>query len=258
MLLSAGTVAALCGFAFVASFTDAVVGGGGLIQLPALLVLVPDAPLPVIFGTHKVASTTGTMAAVARYARGLRIEWQVTIPAAFAAFACSLLGAHAVSAIDPAVLRPVIVGLLVVVAVITWRTRDFGAVHLPRLAPRAALVAALLTGGVLGFYDGFFGPGAGTFLIFAFVGLFGFDFLAATSAAKVVNLGSNFSAALYFVLTDQVLYRLALPMAVASIAGGTVGRRLALAKGVGLVRLFFLALVGALVIKLALDTLHLR
>ena len=84
-----------------------------------------------------------------------------------------------------------------------------------------------MTGAVLGFYDGFFGPGAGTFLIFAFVGLFGFDFLAATSAAKVVNLGSNFSAALYFVLTDQVLYRLALPMAVASIAGGTVGSRLA-------------------------------
>jgi uncharacterized membrane protein YfcA len=258
VLLSPGTVAALCGFAFLASFTDAVVGGGGLIQLPALLVLVPHAPLPVILGTHKAAATTGTMAAVARYARGLRIEWKVTVPAAIASFACSLLGAHAVSAIDPTVLRPLILALLIVVAVITWRARDLGAVHLPRLAARPALTAAVLMGAVLGFYDGFFGPGTGTFLIFAFVGVFGFDFLAATSAAKVVNLGSNCSAALYFVLTDQVMYRLAVPMALASIAGGTVGSRLALARGVRLVRGFFLALVTALILKLAFDTLHLH
>jgi uncharacterized membrane protein YfcA len=256
VLLSPGTVAALSGFAFLASFTDAVVGGGGLIQLPALLVLVPNAPLPVIFGTHKAAATTGTMAAVARYARGLRIEWRITIPAAVASFACSLLGAHAVSVINPTVLRPLILAMLVIVAVVTWRARDFGTVHLPRLAPATALAAAIGMGAALGFYDGFFGPGTGTFLIFAFVGIFGFDFLAATSAAKVVNLGSNFSAALYFVLTDRVIYGLAVPMALASIAGGTVGSRLALARGVKLVRTFFLVLVTALIIKLAFDTLH--
>jgi uncharacterized protein len=258
VLLSAGTVAALSGFAFVAAFTDAVVGGGGLIQLPALLVLVPDAPLPTVFGTHKVASTIGTMAAVHRYARGVRIEWAVTIPAAVAAFACSLLGAHAVSVIHQEVLRPVILGLLVVVAVVTWRARDFGTVHLPRLAHGQAVAAGVVMGGALGFYDGFFGPGTGTFLIFVFVGLFGFDFLAATSAAKVVNLGSNFSAALYFALTDHVLWRLALPMAAASIVGATLGSRFALAKGVGLVRAFFLAMVTVLIVKLALDTLHPR
>jgi uncharacterized membrane protein YfcA len=256
VLLSPGTVAALCGFAFLASFTDAVVGGGGLIQLPALLVFVPHAPLPTIFGTHKAAATTGTMAAVARYARGLRIEWRVTVPAAIASFTCSLLGAHAVSAIDPTVLRPLILALLIIVAVITWRARDFGTVHLPRLAAGPALATAVLIGAALGFYDGFFGPGTGTFLIFAFVGLFGFDFLAATSAAKVVNLGSNFSAALYFVLTDQVIYDLAVPMALASILGGIAGSRLALARGVRLVRAFFLVLVAVLIVKVALDTLH--
>jgi len=251
-----GTVAALSGFAFLASFTDAIVGGGGLIQLPALLILVPHAPLPIIFGTHKAAATTGTMAAVARYARGLRIDWKVTVPAAIASFTFSLLGAHAVSILNPTILRPLILALLVVVVVVTWRARDFGTVHLPRLATATALAAAMLMGAVLGFYDGFFGPGTGTFLIFAFVGLFGFDFLGATSAAKVVNLGSNFSAALYFVLTDQVIYRVAVPMAVASIAGGIVGSRLALARGVALVRAFFLVLVTALILKLAFDTLH--
>jgi uncharacterized membrane protein YfcA len=258
VLLSAGTVAALCGFAFLAAFTDSVVGGGGLIQLPALLVLVPDAPLPVLFGTHKVASTMGTSAAVLRYARGLRIEWRATVPAAVAAFACSLLGAHAVTVIDPAVLRPVILALLVAVALFTRRVRDFGTVHLPRLGRAQALGVGLATGAVLGFYDGFFGPGTGTFLIFVFVALYGFDFLAATSAAKVVNLGSNLSAALYFAATDHVLYRLALPMGAASIIGATVGSRLALARGVGLVRAFFLALVTVLVIKLALDTVRPR
>ena len=189
--MSPGTVAALCGFAFLASFTDAVVGGGGLIQLPALLVFVPHAPLPTIFGTHKAAATTGTMAAVARYARGLRIEWRVTVPAAIASFTCSLLGAHAVSAIDPTVLRPLILALLIIVAVITWRARDFGTVHLPRLAAGPALATAVLIGAVLGFYDGFFGPGTGTFLIFAFVGLFIRDAFQGIKIEDSTSLASN-------------------------------------------------------------------
>src|SRR3954447_16262789 len=111
-------------------------------------------------------------------------------------------------------------------------------------------------GAALGFYDGFFGPGTGSFLIFLFVGLFGFDFLAATSSAKVLNLGSNLSAALYFAATDQVLYRAALPMGVSSVVGATLGSRLALTKGYGLVRGFFLVAVSALILKLGWDLLR--
>lgn len=257
MLLSGATVAALCGFAFLAGFTDSVVGGGGLIQVPALLVLLPGVPIPVVFGTNKLASTMGTIAAVRRYARGLEIDWRLILPAALASAGCSLVGAHAVSGIRPEALRPVILVLLVGVAVFTWRARDFGSIHAPRLERATALIAAILTGGALGFYDGFFGPGTGSFLIFLFVALFGFDFLAASAAGKVVNLGSNFAAALYFVATDQTLYRLAIPMGIASIAGASLGSHLALTRGVGLIRSFFLAVVTALIVKLAWDALRL-
>jgi uncharacterized membrane protein YfcA len=254
VLLSGTTVAALCGFAFLAGFTDSVGGGGGLIQVPALLLLLPGAPIPVLFGTNKLASSMGTVAAVGRYARGLEMDWRIIIPAAVASAGCSLLGAHTVSAIRPATLRPVILVLLAAVALFTWRARDFGTVHAPRLAGGVALAAAVATGGVLGFYDGFFGPGAGSFFIFVFVGVFGFDFLAASAAGKVLNLGSNAAAAIYFMATGQVLYLAAIPMGLASVAGATLGSHLALTRGVRLIRTFFLVVVSVLIAKLAWDT----
>ena len=136
----------------------------------------------------------------------------------------------------------------------TSRARGFGTIHAPRLEGGTALLAAGLTGGALGFYDGFFGPGTGSFLIFLFVGVFGFDFLAASAAAKVVNLGSNFAAALYFAATGQALYRIAIPMGLASIAGATLGSHLALTRGVRLIRGFFLVVVALLIVRLAWDT----
>jgi uncharacterized membrane protein YfcA len=255
VLLSAETLAALCGFAFLAGFVDAIVGGGGLIQVPALLVLMPGAPVATLFGTNKVASAMGTIAAVVRYARGLRMDWHLAAPAAAAASICSVLGARAVSALDESLVRPAVLALLVLVGLYTWRAGDFGSVHAPALQRGPDIALAVLVGGVLGFYDGFFGPGAGSFLIFAFVALFGFDFLAATSTAKVVNLGSNFAAAVYFAATDQVLFAAAIPMGLASIAGATLGSRLALTRGVTLVRTLFLVVVAALILKLGWDML---
>ncbi len=256
LLIGGGTLVALSGFAFLAGLTDSIVGGGGLIQVPALLVLLPGVPLPALLGTNKLASSMGTSAAVLRYARGLKIDWRICVPAALAAFGCSFLGARAVSVIHESTLRPLVLALLVGVALYTWRARDFGAIHAPRLAEGPDVLWALAVGAALGFYDGFFGPGVGSFLIFLFVGLFGFDFLAATSSAKVVNLGSNLSAALYFAATDQIVYRAALPMGACSIAGAIVGSRLALSRGVGLVRIVLLIVVGALILKLGYDFLR--
>lgn len=255
MLLSAETLAALCGFAVLAGFVDSIVGGGGLIQVPALLILLPGTPVATLLGTNKVASAMGTIAAVIRYARGLRMDWHLAAPAAGASFVCSILGARAVSALDESLLRPTVLALLVAVGVYTWRARTFGSIHAPALRRGYDIALAVVVGAVLGFYDGFFGPGTGSFLIFAFVGLFGFDFLAATSTSKVLNLGSNFAAALYFAATDQVLFAAALPMGVASIVGATLGSRLALARGAGLVRALFLLVVSALVLKLGWDML---
>ena len=253
MLLSIETLAALCGFAFLSGFVDAIVGGGGLIQVPALLILVPGAPVATLLGTNKVASAMGTTAAVIRYSRGRSGQMPVHGEAAGAAFVCSILGARTVSALDEALLRPAVLVLLVAVGIYTWRTRDFGSVHAPSIKRGHDIALAVAVGAVLGFYDGFFGPGTGSFLIFAFVGVFGFDFLAATSTAKVLNLGSNFAAAVYFTATDQVLLAAAIPMGIASIVGATLGSRLALARGTRLVRGIFLGVVGALVLKLGWD-----
>jgi len=247
------TLLALCGFAFLAGFVDAVVGGGGLIQIPALFVLMPQLPPALLFGTNKFASVWGTLSAAIQYARRVPPIWRTVLPAAAAALLCSFLGAHAVSAIQPALLRPLILVLLLAVLGYTLWKKDFGALHAPHLSHARQLWLGLATGGVIGFYDGFFGPGTGSFLIFAFVGLFGFSFLAASASAKVVNVVTNLAALAYFASHGDVLYATALPMAACNVAGSLAGSRLALRRGSGFVRGLFIVVVVALIARFAYD-----
>ena len=248
------TLMLLCAAAFLAGFVDSVVGGGGLVQLPALLLLLPGADVVTLLGTNKLASLVGTSAAAAQYARHVRVDWRVILPAALAAFAASFSGARAVSVLHPTLLRPLILFLLVVVALWVFARKDFGATHAPRLNHRQQLAGGLAVGAALGFYDGFFGPGTGSFLLFAFVGLFGWSFLSASASAKAVNAATNLSAVLYFGATGHILYGVGLPMAVCNILGAFCGTRLAVLKGNGFVRLFFLGVVGAIILKLGWDT----
>ncbi len=245
---------ALCAAAFLAGFIDSVVGGGGLIQLPALLILLPHAtPVPDILGTNKFVGITGTAAAAWYFRPHVKMEWNAILPAAASGLVLSVCGALCVSHLHPAVLRPMILLLLLAVALYTFRRKDFGALHAPRLAPgiRPWLRAGM--GGAVGFYDGFFGPGTGSFLIFGFIGIFGFDFLAASAGAKIVNTATNFSTVAYFAGTGHVLYRLAVPMAACNILGSLTGTRLAILRGSRFVRVFFLCVVSAIVCKLAWD-----
>jgi uncharacterized membrane protein YfcA len=248
------TLAALCGFAFLAGFVDAVVGGGGLVQIPALFVLMPQLPPAVLFGTNKFAAIWGTLSAALQYARRMPPVWRTTLPATAAALPAAFLGAHAVSALDPALLRPLILVLLAAVLVYTLWRKDFGALHAPRLSHAQQLWIGLATGALIGFYDGFFGPGTGSFLIFAFVGLFGFSFLAASASAKTVNVATNLAALAWFISHGQVLYATAMPMAVCQVAGSLAGSRLALRRGSGFVRVLFLVVVCALLARLAYDS----
>ncbi len=167
----------------------------------------------------------------------------------------SLLGARTVSHLNPAVLRPLVLGLLVAVAIYTFVRKDFGSLHAPRLSATRTLDRAGV-GAAIGFYDGFFGPGTGSFLIFIFIGVFGFDFLAASAAAKVVNTATNLSTVGYFLLTGHVIYRLAVPMAVCNMLGSLAGTRLAILRGSRFVRWFFLVVVTAIIGKLGYDTLR--
>ncbi|GGG55262.1 sulfite exporter TauE/SafE family protein [Hymenobacter glacieicola] len=252
-MISTLTLALLCAFAFLAGLVDAVVGGGGLIQLPALLVLLKGTPVPTIFGTGKVSSLMGTAAALRRYAGQVPIRWQAVGVAAGVAGIFSFLGARVVSMLPQQLLPPLVLGLLVVIAIYTFWRKDFGSIHAPRLPENREPLYGALIGLVIGFYDGFFGPGTGSFLLFAFVGLFGYDFLTASASAKLVNVATNLAALAYFAYTGHILWAVAVPMAISNIIGSTLGAHLALRHGTGFVRILFLVVVSAFIVKLSLQ-----
>ena len=246
-------IALACGVAFLAGFVDAVAGGGGLIQLPALLLLLPEAGVVTLLGTNKVASACGTGAALLRYSRQIAIPWRVVLPAAGLAFLGSMGGARGSTLLPAVALKPIVVGLLFAVAAWTTLRRDLGTEPRPA-RPHAGLVAAFI-GLLLGFYDGFFGPGTGTFLLFLFVSTLSLDFLAASSSAKVVNLATNLAALVVFLPRGNVLWALALPMAAFNVLGATLGARAAIARGSPFVRRVFQGVTAALLLKLAADVL---
>ena len=241
--------------AFLAGLVDAVVGGGGLIQIPSLFAAYPQALPATVFGTNKMSSICGTLAATARYLKQVRVPWRLAIFAAVSAFVFSFFGAMSVALLPKAWARPLVLVLLVAVATYTFLRKDFGAEDRGLAYGRAHLAGALLLGAGIGFYDGFFGPGTGSFLLFLFVRFFGLDFLRATSAAKIVNLSTNAAALLYFGPTGHVLWMLALSMALCNVAGAQAGSRLAIRHGSGFVRKLFLGVVVVLITKFAADTL---
>lgn len=239
--------------ALFAGFIDAVAGGGGLIQVPTLLVALPEQAPATVFGTNKLASIFGTGNAALRYAKRIALPWQLALPAAAAAFVFSLGGAAAVAWLPRDVVRPLVLVLLVLVLLYTVLRPDFGAAAGPRLDPLRERRLAILAGAILGFYDGFFGPGAGSFMIFAFVRWFRLDFLHASSAAKVVNFSTNAAALVYFVPSGHVLWAIGLGMAAFNILGAMVGSRLALRHGSGFVRGTFVVVSALLIARLGWD-----
>lgn len=240
--------------ALFAGFVDAVAGGGGLIQVPTLLMALPAESPATVFGTNKLSSIFGTGNAAVRYARRIALPWGIALPAAAAAFLFSFVGAMVVAWLPKAVVRPLVLGLMVLVLIYTVIRPDFGVVSGSRLESGLERRWALFVGALLGFYDGFFGPGAGSFMIFAFVRLFRLDFLHASSAAKVVNFATNAAALAYFVPSGHVLWITGLAMAVFNIAGALIGARLALRHGSGFVRWVFVVVASVLIVRLAYDT----
>lgn len=248
-------VAVLCGFAFFAGLVDAVAGGGGLIQVPALFAVFPSLPPAVLLGTNKFSAITGTTIATLRYGWSVSIQWRSVLPAAGVAGLAAVAGARTVTLIDPTLLRPLMLFMLGGMALYTLARPKFG--------ERDGTVAPLRQGGrafygvtaVFGFYDGFFGPGAGSVMMFVLVRLFGRDFLSAAATTKVLNLASNFGALILFMKTGNVFYAVALPMAAFNVAGGFLGAHLAVRRGSRFIRTVFLVVVVALIVKLLLDLL---
>lgn len=247
-------LAALVLAAFIAGFIDAIAGGGGLVTVPALLVAVPDAR--VALGTNKGQSVFGALAALAAFWRSGRVDRPRALPTFVAASAGALAGARLVLALDPAAIRPLVLGLLLAAAAsfaLRGRSRATTATKASALPVAAAhpLAASIAIGFVLGAYDGFFGPGTGTFLIAAYAAVFGDELTRATANAKVANFASNLSSVAAFALAGKLRYDLALPMAAAQLLGGWLGARSAIRGGERLVRAAVLLVTGALIVRLA-------
>lgn len=239
--------------AFCAGFVDAVVGGGGLIQLPALFSVFPNVMPASLLGTSKFAGVWGTSVAALNYVRSVRLQWQIIIPACVMAFIFSFGGAITVTHIPPTYLRKALPFILIAIAIYTFWKKDLGAQSNLLHSGRKELLLALLVGAVVGFYDGFFGPGTGSFFIFIFVRVFGYDFLQASASAKVLNVACNAAALMWFGWSGHVMWLLGLGMAVCGVLGSVAGSRLAIKYGSGFVRSLFLVVVSVLVMKTSYD-----
>ena len=232
---------------------DSIVGGGGLILVPALFAVYPTTAPATLFGTNKSASVWGTSIATVQYSRRVQMRWAVLLPAAGAALAGSFIGAWVVTLIDPTFLRRLLPFILLAVLLYTLAKKDLGRTHAPRHTPGRETALACAIGAVIGWYDGFFGPGTGSFFIFLFVRLLGYDFLNASASAKLLNVATNLAAIALFAMKGHVWWKIGLVMAVANVVGSLIGTRLALKHGAGFVRGVFIVVVGALILKTGYD-----
>jgi len=243
--------------ALLAGFIDAVVGGGGLITVPALMIGLPaGTPLPTLLGTNKVVAVTGTTMAAGTFLRSGALSWREMVMPVLASALGATGGVWLTYRVHGDFLRPVMLGLLVVMLAFTLLKPDLGSLHAPRygLSHQRGLAALIAAG--LGFYDGFFGPGTGSVLIFLFVAVLGFDFLRASALSKSVNWASNLTAMGLFVWQGSWIPSVALSMAVANGAGGYLGAHVALSKGSQWVRGVFITVVGALILRLGWQVLR--
>ncbi|MFM8536849.1 MAG: TSUP family transporter [Planctomycetaceae bacterium] len=238
---------------FVAGFVNAIAGGGGLVSVPALFGVFPHAPASELFGTNKVVMVSGTLQAAASYGRRVSLSWRTLLPAVAAAALGAALGATAVTLVPNDFLRRLLPLMLAAVLAQMLLEPDLGSVHAPRHGPLAEPWLASGMAFLLGLYDGFFGPGTGSFLIFLFVRVLGFDFLHAVASAKILNTATNVGAIGVFAATGNVVWHLVGPMIVANVAGSLLGTHLALRHGSRFIRPVFVTVVAVLILKTGYD-----
>ncbi len=243
----------LCIAAFAAGFIDAIVGGGGLIQTPAILITLPQHPVATLLGTTKIPSFLGTSIAAAQYARIVQLRWKLLAMMCCIALAAAYAGSKTVSLVSNAFMKPIIFGMLIVVAIYTYSKKDFGIASLKNHSLKNEWLYGGLFALVIGFYDGFIGPGAGSFLVMFFISILGFDFLKASAHAKFVNLATNMGSIFFFGGSGHILFQYAIPMAICNFTGSLLGARLAILKGNTFIRVFFLVVIIGTIIRFGYD-----
>lgn len=253
----AGTLALLALAALTAGWVDAIAGGGGLIQLPALLLgLGPASPAVLALGTNKLAGICGTLTSALTFNNRVRPDLRTALPMSALALAGALAGAGIASALPSSAITPIVLVALVLVLAYTLLRPRLGRLTALRYKGKRHHLTAGGLGFLIGVYDGAVGPGTGSFLVFGLVSLLGYGFLDASAKAKIANVATNVGALLVFVPQGVVLWKLGLLMGAANVCGGYVGARTAVARGAGFVRVLFVAVSSILVLRLGYQVIQ--
>ncbi len=252
--LTLATALFLLAASFFAGFIDSIAGGGGLIQLPALLIGLPKSETAVVLGTNKLSAVFGTTTAAALYRKQIKPDPKILIAMGLPAFLGSAGGAVLASKIPTSSMRPMVLVLLIIVAVYTWFKPDLGKFENLRHLPKRRVQIAAIAGVLIGFYDGVFGPGTGSFLMLILVASLGYAFITASAIAKVVNVATNVGAIMVFGINGAVLWQIGIILGIANITGAVIGARLAIKGGSTLVRKVFLLVTVALIVKVGIAT----
>ncbi len=252
--LTVATALFLLAASFFAGFIDSIAGGGGLIQLPALLIGLPKSETAEVLGTNKLSAVFGTTTAAALYRKQIKPDPKILIAMGIPAFLGSAGGAVLASKIPTSSMRPMVLVLLIIVAVYTWFKPELGKFENLRHLPKRRVQIAAIAGVVIGFYDGIFGPGTGSFLMLILVASLGYAFITASAIAKVVNVATNVGAIMVFGVNGVVLWQIGIILGIANISGAIIGARLAINGGSTLVRKVFLLVTVALIVKVGIAT----
>jgi hypothetical protein len=243
----------LCVAAFAAGFIDAIVGGGGLIQTPAGLILLPNLPVSTVIGTLKIPAFSGTSFAAYQYLKKVTMEWKLLVIMMAVALPAAFIGSILLTYMSNDFMKPLLLFILSLLVIYTYAKKNFGQHIAKDVSKITQIWNAVLISIVVGFYDGFIGPGTGSFLVVAFIALMGFDFLHASANAKMVNLSTNFGSICLFMIKGKIIWAIALPMAASNAFGGWLGAKLAITKGNGFIRIFFLVVVIGTLVRFAYD-----
>jgi uncharacterized protein len=243
----------LCVAAFAAGFVDAVVGGGGLIQAPVALVLFPNYSVSTLMGSMKIPSFCGTSFAVFQYLKKVKMNWKLLSLMSVIAFFAAYIGSSVMTLVSNNFMKPILLVILTLLAVYTFLKKDFGQYQPVQVSERESFFLAVLMSLIIGFYDGFIGPGTGSFLVFGLITLLGMDFLHASAHAKIINLATNFGSICLFIIKGKIIWAIAIPMAFSNALGGWIGAKIALKKGNGFIRIFFLIVVIGTLLRFGYD-----
>jgi len=243
----------LCLAAFFAGFVDAIVGGGGLIQTPMGLILLPNLPVSTVIGSLKIPAFSGTSFASYQYMKKVDVNWKLLSVMMLLACPAAFLGSTVLTYVSNDFMKPLLLVVLSLLAIYTYSKKNFGQHQVRNSSAKTQILNAVGISFIVGFYDGFIGPGTGSFLVVAFIAIMGFDFLHASANAKMVNLATNFGSISLFMLKGKIIWAIALPMAVSNAIGGWIGAKLAINRGNNFIRIFFLIVVIGTLIRFAYD-----